>query len=59
MHGGVDKIFASNKHYAIPDVPTSKQHRRDAFGPRVENLVHGDDIEEEVWNTISSMIIEA
>ena len=48
MHDGLEKIFASNEHYAVPDVLTSEEHERDAFGPRVENLVHGDDMEEEV-----------
>ena len=59
MHGGLDKIFANNKQYTIPDVPTCVEHGRDTCGPRIENPVHGEDMEEEVWNTVSSMIIEA
>ena len=45
--------------YLISPLLIPEQHGKDAFGPRLENLVHMDDMEEEVWNTISSMIEEA
>ena len=59
VHGGVHKIFSSDNPDAVPATPTSEDQRRDDRGPRLENRVHGDDVEQEVWNTVSSMITEA
>ena len=48
MHGGLDKIFSSNAPNAVSDVPTCEEHGRDNCRPRVENPMHGDDMEQEV-----------
>ena len=59
VHGGVHKIYSRDDSDAVPAAPTSEEQGRDDRGPRVENPVHGDDVEQEVWNTVSSMITEA
>ena len=59
MHSELHKIFSSDDHDAVPATPTSEELGRDDCGPRVENPLHRDDMEQEVWNTISSMITEA
>ena len=58
VHGGVHKIFLSDDSDVVPTASTSEEQGRDDRGPRAKNPMHGDDVEQEVWNTVLSMNTE-
>ena len=59
VHGGLHKIFSTTHDNDIPPVVTSEEHGSHDPEARVRSPLHGDDIEEEVRNMISSMILQA